>query len=104
MSNPVDTSEDRPGWMGLRASEFRAMLPRATELDDSDLGEYCESAGGVCGWSCNSVIDSDLLEGAARSQRGVFRCVCVCVCVYVNIPPPPAKAPQGDLHCSCKVV
>ena len=46
-----------------------AELERLQELDDAALGTYCYGAGGVCGWTCDSVLNSDLLEGCTADSN-----------------------------------
>eukprot|EP00438_Fugacium_kawagutii_P018672 Skav210103 [mRNA] locus=scaffold1510:509058:513614:- [translate_table: standard] len=45
-----------------------AELEKMTVFEDSDLGTHCHSAGGVCGWTCDSVINSDLLQGCTADS------------------------------------
>eukprot|EP00913_Durusdinium_trenchii_P023826 g22376.t1 len=45
-----------------------AELESLDELDDSDVASYCQSAGGVCGWSCDSVLSPELLEGCTAKS------------------------------------
>lgn len=45
-----------------------AELEAKSQLDDADLGQYCYTAGGVCGWTCDSVVNSDLLEGCTADS------------------------------------
>lgn len=44
-----------------------AKLSAATELSDADLGAYCSSVGGVCGWSCGSSIPPNRLPGCSAT-------------------------------------
>eukprot|EP00434_Breviolum_minutum_P021465 symbB.v1.2.018943.t1/scaffold1487.1/size223630/13 len=45
-----------------------AELESLDELDDSDIASYCQSAGGVCGWTCDSVLSPELLEGCTAQS------------------------------------
>mmetsp|Transcript_37158 Transcript_37158/g.85865 ORF Transcript_37158/g.85865 Transcript_37158/m.85865 type:complete len:1482 (+) Transcript_37158:59-4504(+) len=45
-----------------------AELEAKTTVEDADLGTYCYTAGGVCGWTCDSVVNSDLLEGCTADS------------------------------------
>ena len=45
-----------------------AELENLDELDDAALGTHCYSAGGVCGWTCDSVLNPDLMEGCSADS------------------------------------
>jgi len=49
--------------------EAFAEMEKLEELEDSELGALCYSAGGVCGWTCDSVMTPDLLEGCTPTGR-----------------------------------
>ncbi|OLP96966.1 hypothetical protein AK812_SmicGene20728 [Symbiodinium microadriaticum] len=40
-----------------------AELEKLHELDDAAVGTHCYAAGGVCGWTCDSVLNSNLMQG-----------------------------------------